>query len=101
MDFVRVFGRATFDLDLVTVRAAQEPLVELLAGLGYETLHVSPGYSSHQHADPDWGGVDLIYVDPDAPTAASRSACRSPRGNQSGTDGRTSARALGTGSSGG
>jgi hypothetical protein len=31
--------------------------------LGYETLHLSPGYSSHQHADPQWGGVDLIYVD--------------------------------------
>jgi hypothetical protein len=58
-------SRATFDLDLVTLRAAQEPLVELLSGLGYETLHVSPGYSSHQHADPDWGGVDLIYVDPE------------------------------------
>jgi len=58
-------SRATFDLDLVTVSPAQQPLLELLAGLGYETLHVSAGYSSHQHADPDWGGVDLIYVDPE------------------------------------
>ncbi len=56
-------SRATFDLDLVTVTAAQEPLVGLLAELGYETLHVSPGYSNHQHADPDWGGLDFIYVD--------------------------------------
>ena len=36
-----------------------------MAELGYAPLHVSPGYSSHQHADLAWGGVDLIYVDPD------------------------------------
>jgi hypothetical protein len=56
-------SRATFDLDLLTVSAAQEPLVARLRDLGYETLHASPGYSNHQHTDPDWGGVDLIYVD--------------------------------------
>jgi hypothetical protein len=37
--------------------------VDLLQALGYETLHVSPGYSSHQHAEADWGGIDLVYVD--------------------------------------
>jgi hypothetical protein len=56
-------SRATFDLDLLTVSAGQIPLVALLLDLGYETLHVSAGYSSHQHEDPEWGGVDLIYVD--------------------------------------
>ncbi len=56
-------SRATFDLDLVTVRAAQPWLVRFLEALGYETLHVSPGYSNHQHPDPDWGGLDVIYVD--------------------------------------
>ena len=56
-------SRATFDLDLLTVSAAQIPLLALFLDLGYETLHLSPGYSSHQHADPQWGGVDLIYVD--------------------------------------
>ena len=56
-------SRATFDLDLLTASAAQGPLVALLAELGYEPLHVSPSYSNHQHPDPDWGGVDLIYVD--------------------------------------
>jgi len=56
-------SRATFDLDLVTVSPAQADLVALLQALGYETLHVSPGYSSHQHAEADWGGVDLVYVD--------------------------------------
>jgi hypothetical protein len=56
-------SRATFDLDLVTAAAAQADLVALLQSLGYETLHVSPGYSNHQHADADWGGVDVVYVD--------------------------------------
>jgi hypothetical protein len=56
-------SRATFDLDLITVLAAQAALVGLLQEVGYETLHVSPGYSNHQHADPDWGNVDVIYVD--------------------------------------
>jgi hypothetical protein len=58
-------SRATFDLDLLTVAAAQPALVALLRDTGYDTLHVSAGYSSHQHADPQWGGVDLIYVDPE------------------------------------
>jgi hypothetical protein len=56
-------SRATFDLDLVTVSAAQPGLLGLLEGLGYETLHVSPSYSNHQHADADWGGIDVVYVD--------------------------------------
>jgi len=37
--------------------------VALFLDLGYETLYLSAGYSSHQHADPQWGGVDVIYVD--------------------------------------
>jgi hypothetical protein len=56
-------SRATFDLDLVTASPAQAELVALLGGLEYETLHLSPGYSSHQHAVADWGGVDVVYVD--------------------------------------
>ena len=56
-------SRATFDLDLVTVSAAQAALVKALEELGYETLHVSAGYSNHHHADSDWGDVDVIYVD--------------------------------------
>jgi hypothetical protein len=56
-------SRATFDLDLVTVSEAQRPLVALLGELGYETVHLSSGYSNHSHSDPDWGGVDVAYVD--------------------------------------
>ena len=56
-------SRATFDLDLVTLSEAQAPLVALLEELGYETVHRSPGYSNHSHPDPEWGGVDVVYVD--------------------------------------
>lgn len=56
-------SRATIDLDVVTESAARPGLVRFLEELGYETLHVSAGYSNHQHPDPDWGGVDVIYVD--------------------------------------
>ncbi len=55
--------RATVDLDFVTASAAQSGLVGHLEGLGYETLHVSSGYSNHLHADPAWGRVDFVYVD--------------------------------------
>ncbi len=35
--------RATFDLDLVTLRSGQAELVAYLESLGYETLHASTG----------------------------------------------------------
>ena len=38
----------------------------LLEELGYETVHRSPGYSNHSHSDPDWGAVDVVYVDGEA-----------------------------------
>jgi hypothetical protein len=57
------YSRATFDLDLVTRSEAQAPLVALLEELGYETVHRSAGYSNHSHPDPEWGGVDVVYVD--------------------------------------
>lgn len=55
-------SRATFDLDLVTEAAAQPKLISFLESLGYQTLHRSAGYSSHQHTDPAMGRVDVIYV---------------------------------------
>lgn len=55
-------GRTTFDLDLIVPFDAQEQVVEFLESRGYETLHLSSGYSNHLHAQSDWGRVDLIYV---------------------------------------
>jgi len=56
-------SRVTFDLDLLTCSEAQRPLVARLEELGYETVHRSPGYSNHAHSDPEWGGIDIVYVD--------------------------------------
>ncbi|MCH9646717.1 MAG: nucleotidyltransferase [Deltaproteobacteria bacterium] len=56
-------SRVTFDLDLITVRESQGGVIDLLEGLGYETLHKSVGFSNHQHSDPEWGRLDLLYVD--------------------------------------
>jgi hypothetical protein len=55
--------RATLDLDLVTDEALQPATVLFLESLGYETLYRSAGYSSHVHALPALGRVDLMYVD--------------------------------------
>ncbi len=55
-------NRATSDLDLVTDAAAQPRLVPFLGALGYETLHVSTGYSNHLHPDPALGRLDFVYV---------------------------------------
>lgn len=56
-------GRLTHDLDIVTERRVQSDLVRHLESLGYETLHVSAGYSNHAHADPAMGRIDVVYVD--------------------------------------
>jgi Nucleotidyl transferase AbiEii toxin, Type IV TA system len=55
--------RATVDLDLLTEDRVQERLLAFLESLGYETLHRSPGYSNHLHADPAWVRIDFVYVD--------------------------------------
>lgn len=57
--------RATVDLDLLVEARVQDVLVEFLESHGYETLHRSPGFSNHLHADSALGRVDLVYVDSD------------------------------------
>lgn len=54
--------RATSDLDFVTDFQAQAKLVSFLVDIGYETLHLSSGYSNHLHSDPAMGRVDFVYV---------------------------------------
>jgi len=58
-------SRATFDLDLVTERGAQDPLISFLEAEGYETLHRSEGFSSHLARGPEADRLDFVYVDPD------------------------------------
>lgn len=57
------WSRATNDIDFVTDAACRERLVAFLESLGYETLHSSPGFSNHLHAESVMGRVDVIYVD--------------------------------------
>jgi len=54
--------RATLDLDLVVEQEAQDPIIQFMESLGFATLHRSPGYSNHLHADPSLGRVDFVYV---------------------------------------
>ena len=52
--------RMTLDLDIVTDALAQGTIVAFMEGRGFVTLHCSPGYSNHRHADR--GRVDFMYV---------------------------------------
>lgn len=56
------FPRSTLDLDLVVTAAVQDDLVDHLEAEGFRTLHRSPGYSNHQHPDPERGRIDFVYV---------------------------------------
>ncbi len=56
-------ARLTQDLDFVTEAASRDKLVAFLEAQGYETLHVSSGYSNHLHSDPTKGRLDVVYVD--------------------------------------
>lgn len=69
--------RFTADVDILTTVGCRERLVASLESRGYETLHVSQGFSNHLHADPSQGRVDVLYVD--AATAAGVFAAASPR----------------------
>jgi hypothetical protein len=57
--------RATSDLDFVTDVQAQAKPVSFLADPGYETLHLSSGYSNHLYSDPAMGRPDFVYVTKD------------------------------------
>jgi hypothetical protein len=62
---IRAHGldRRTQDLDVVTEAVAQPAAISFLESIGYQTLYKSAGFSNHEHPDPIFGRVDLIYVD--------------------------------------
>ena len=55
--------RATRDLDFAVETAVQDELVDYLVSQGYETLHLSSGYSNHLNPDPGLGRLDFVYVE--------------------------------------
>jgi hypothetical protein len=57
-------ARGTTDLDLVVEESVKPDLLRHVAGLGYELLRVSEGFSNHLHPAQEWGRVDFIYLDP-------------------------------------
>lgn len=56
-------SRSTFDVDVVAPRAVQQALIDFLESRGYETLHVSEGYSNHVRKAPP-SRLDFVFVDP-------------------------------------
>lgn len=57
------YSRFTRDIDFVTERSGRNQIVSFAESQGYETLHLSEGYSNHLHADSRFGRVDFMYVD--------------------------------------
>ncbi len=60
--------RMTLDLDFVTQVDAQAGLVAYLETCGYETLHVSSGYSNHLGRERSLGRLDFVYVNGETAT---------------------------------
>lgn len=62
---MQAFGHSRFTrvIDFVVERSARDRVVAYAESRGYETLHVSEGYSNHLHGDNAMGRVDFMYVD--------------------------------------
>ncbi|HET7711905.1 MAG TPA: hypothetical protein VFL80_08240 [Thermoanaerobaculia bacterium] len=54
-------SRLTRDADFAVDFSASAHVIAFAESLGYETIHVSPGYSNHVH-DGDLGRVDFLYL---------------------------------------
>jgi hypothetical protein len=70
-------SRLTKDIDFAVDAVARDRVISFAESLGYETLHVSEGYSNHAHPDPAWGRVDFMYLYGD--TARKIFAAASPK----------------------
>ena len=57
------YSRFTRNIDFAAERKDRDEIVAFAESRGYETLHVSEGYSNHLHADPELGRVDFMYLD--------------------------------------
>ncbi len=54
--------RATRDVDFVVRQSDQARIVQFAESLGYETIHLSSGYSNHVHAQKGLGRIDFVYA---------------------------------------
>lgn len=55
-------SRFTHDIDFAIDGVHRQRALAFTESIGYRTLHVSPGYSNHEHPDEDFGILDLIYL---------------------------------------
>lgn len=55
-------SRTTQDIDFAVEASAQRRVIAFAESIGYQTFHVSEGYSNHEHPDEAFGRVDLLYL---------------------------------------
>jgi hypothetical protein len=55
-------SRTTQDIDFAIDANARDRAIAFAESIGYVTLHVSEGYSNHDHPDHALGRVDLMYL---------------------------------------
>jgi hypothetical protein len=55
-------SRTTHDIDFAVDGSAQQRVLAFAESVGYRTVHVSSGYSNHQHPNETFGYVDILYV---------------------------------------
>lgn len=70
-------SRATRDVDFVVPRVAQGRVVDHALGEGFETLHLSAGYSNH-YRETDGARADFMYVDDETAAKLFASAVERP-----------------------
>src|SRR5215211_5511291 len=61
---VHAWGRSrlTKDVDFVVDASSRDRVVAFAESSGYETLHVSAGFSNHEHPDAYFGRIDFMYA---------------------------------------
>lgn len=55
-------SRTTQDIDFAVDGRWQRRVIAFAESIGYTTLHVSEGYSNHEHPQEIFGRVDLLYL---------------------------------------
>lgn len=61
---VHAWGRVrpTRDVDFAVDADLSKDVAAFAESLGFATVYASDAFSNHEHADPDWGHVDFMYL---------------------------------------
>ncbi len=57
------YVRSTQDVDFLVRARDQQRIVGFLESIGYETLHLTRGFSNHLHSIRSLGRIDFVYVE--------------------------------------